>query len=91
MHAVGGKEPNAWGFYDMYGNQREWCCDWYGAYDTSASPAVDPLGPASGTERVIRSSYYYDGAKGMRSAFRSSQAPGTANTTYGFRLCLPLQ
>ncbi len=90
VHAVGGKEPNAWGFYDMYGNQREWCRDWYGAYDTSASPAVDPLGPASGSERVIRSSYYYDGAKGMRSAFRSSQAPGTANTTYGFRLCLPL-
>ncbi len=91
VHAVGGKEPNAWGFYDMYGNQREWCRDWYGAYDTSASPAVDPQGPSTGTERVIRSSYYYDGAKGMRSAFRTSQAPGTANTTYGFRLCLPLK
>ena len=90
VHAVGGKQPNDWGFYDMYGNAREWCLDWYGAYDTSVSPAVDPQGPSSGTERVIRSSYYYDGAKGMRSAFRTSQAPGTANTTYGFRLCVTL-
>ena len=90
VHAVGGKQPNSWGFYDMYGNAREWCLDWYAAYDTSVAPAVDPQGPSSGSERVIRSSYYYDGAKGMRSAFRTSQAPGTANTTYGFRLCVTL-
>ena len=90
VHAVGGKKPNDWGFYDMYGNVREWCLDWSGAYDTSDSPTVDPKGPTSGSYRVIRSSYYYNGAKGMRSAFRESQAPGTADTTYGFRLCLPL-
>ncbi len=90
VHAVGGRQPNGWGFYDMYGNQLEWCLDWYGDYDTSDAPAIDPKGPSSGSERVIRSSYYYDGAKGMRSAFRTSQAPGTANTTYGFRLCVTL-
>ncbi len=87
-HAVGRKLPNDWGFYDMYGNVREWCLDWYAAYGDL--PVIDPNGPASGTERVIRSSYYYDGAKGMRSAFRTSQAPGTADTTYGFRLCVTL-
>ena len=91
VHAVGGKQPNEWGFYDMYGNVWEWCLDWYAAYDTSVSPAVDSIGPSSGTERVLRSSWYYEGSKRMRSAARASQAPGTGDTKYGFRLCLPLQ
>ena len=68
---------------------REWCLDWYATY--GATPDVNPQGPASGTERVIRSSYYWDGSRGMRSAYRTSQYPRTADTTYGFRLCLTLQ
>lgn len=43
VHPVGLKEPNAWGLYDMYGNVREWCHDWYDTYELG-SEQVMPTG-----------------------------------------------
>ena len=96
VHAVGGKPANPWGFYDMYGNVREWCLDWWGYYDTSVSPAIDPVGPtvsgdANGGWRMTRGGDYTSGAKMNRSAYRGGKRPQNADATFGFRLCLPLQ
>ena len=88
-HAVGGKQPNDWGFYDMYGNYHEWCRDWYEDSYSSAS-VTDPTGPTTGSYRVWRSAHYWEGSKGMRSAFRFRLQPNAANPYDGFRLCLPL-
>jgi formylglycine-generating enzyme required for sulfatase activity len=44
--------PNSWGLYDMHGNVREWCHDWYGKYPTVS--VTNPTGPAAGSSRVIR-------------------------------------
>jgi len=49
---VGNLGPNAWGLYDMPGEVFEWCQDRYGEYARGA--VIDPQGPPSGVERVLR-------------------------------------
>ena len=41
-HAVGQKRPNAWGLYDMHGNIKEWCRDWYSKNFYVTAKNVDP-------------------------------------------------
>ena len=91
IHAVGGKPANDWGFYDMCGNAQEWCLDWYGNYDTSTTPVVDPPGSASGDSRVFRGGHFASFSPACRSAARGGGNPRDANARFGFRLCLPLQ
>ena len=91
VHAVGGKPANPWGFYDMYGNVSEWCLDWYGAYDTSTSPVVDPAGVSTGERRILRGGRFKGFSPQFRSAARDHTQPNWAEVGWGFRLCLPLQ
>ena len=51
-HEVGKKQANALGLYDMSGNVREWCWDWYG--DSFPKGIENPTGPESGSKRVAR-------------------------------------
>jgi len=76
-HEVGKKLPNAWGLYDMRGNAAEWVWDWYGAEYYASSPAFDPVGPASGTYRVLRggSCGRTTTAMYLRSAYRGYTSP----------------
>jgi formylglycine-generating enzyme required for sulfatase activity len=78
---VGQRLPNQWGLYDMHGNAREWCQDWFGEYPGGG--VVDPRGPASGSARVIRGGSYWiawpawgHDAGPCRSAGRDFDDPG---------------
>ena len=87
-HAVGTKNPNELGIYDMSGNVYEWCQDRYGSY--SSSSQTNPTGATSGSGRVIRggSSGSYSTNWWNRLASRLDRSPGYRSYDLGFRLVL---
>ena len=81
---VGNYKPNVFGLYDMHGNAREWCEDWYGDYPSGA--ATDPKGPAKGEDRVLRDGSFYLAASKARSSGRIGGSPTFRFSNNGFRL-----
>ena len=78
----GGKTPE--GVYDLAGNAWEWCRDWDGDGQL-AGGQTDPLGPATGSGRVLRGGYFGDQAYNM-SVARNQGEPKLRLSRIGFRV-----
>jgi formylglycine-generating enzyme required for sulfatase activity len=83
----GGKGP--YGHDDLAGNVWEWVSDWYGADYYLSSPASDPQGPASGTQKILRGGGFQSAdARFLRVSNRNNVVPDDATAaapTHGVR------
>lgn len=87
---VGSYQCNNWGLYDMAGNVKEWCSDYF-QDDLGSDAVTDPTGPETGTYRVVRNGHwgYAQNANGTcRAAFRLYRDPSESDSVNGFRVAL---
>ena len=74
-----------YGVLNMAGNVREWIADWFAPDYYRTSPLINPKGPASGTERSLRSGSYNEDQKGIAVYRRYNHFPKSPGLSRGFR------
>ena len=79
---------NGFGFQTITGNTWEWCGDWFHPSFHVMATRTNPVGPPSGTHKVMKGGSYLCHASycnRYRVAARTSNTPDSATTNIGFR------
>ena len=80
--------PNGYGLYAVAGNTWEWCADWFHPSFHVSATRVNPIGPPTGTSKVMKGGSYLCHASycnRYRVAARTSNTPDSATTNISFR------
>lgn len=85
---VGELAPNSIGLYDMMGNVYEWTQDWYGPL-VAQKVAVNPVGPESGKDKVVRGGSWMSPSYKLRASDRVYMSPELRYSDVGFRCVTP--
>lgn len=72
---IGGQKPNELGLYDMSGNVREWCWNWYGDFDSN-----------SGSLRVLKGGGWMGDVSSSELSYRGKFEANGIGPDQGFRV-----
>lgn len=86
----GERQANAWGLYDMHGNEHDMCLDWHANSIASSVVVTNPPGPVSGTQKVGKGGGYGNPVDQVTSYFRIGRALTSASPYAGWRLVCPV-
>jgi len=81
--------PNGYGLHTVIGNVWEWCADYFDARWRQTATPANPVGPDSGTTRVMKGGSYLCHASfcfRYRNAARTANTPDSATGNIGFRV-----
>jgi formylglycine-generating enzyme required for sulfatase activity len=80
--------PNGFGLHNMTGNTWEWCYDWFDSAWHSTETQTNPVGPSSGTSKVMKGGSYLchrSYCNRYRVAARTSNERESSASNAGFR------
>jgi sulfatase modifying factor 1 len=83
--------PNGYGLHNMTGNVWEWCADWFSPGFHVQDRRTNPIGPQSGTHKLMRGGSYLCHAsycRRYRVSARNPMPPDSSTGNIGFRCAM---